>query len=261
MSIAIPQHDTITTLTKTLNMPHLRREFEHLITTATTQRWAPADVLAACLSCEADRRHALGLKRRLHALGADPTKTFDTYNEDLTTVEPATLHYLKTLAWIDNKENLVIAGPSGTGKTHLSQALAQTVIHHGGKATWLTIQRIEELIGSHRIDFTISKQVKKLISTSLIVIDDIGLLPISEHAAEGLYRIIDACYEKTSLALSTNLHPAQFDTIMPTTLATASVDRLMHHAHTIITKGESIRKLQAQQHPKPKPHPRPSTNR
>lgn len=67
----------------------------------------------------------MGLKRRLQALGADRSKTFDTYDEDLSTVEPATLGYLKSLSWIDNKENLVVAGPSGTGTTHLCHPLAE----------------------------------------------------------------------------------------------------------------------------------------
>jgi DNA replication protein DnaC len=70
--------------------------------------------------------------------------------------------------------------------------------------------------------------------------DDIGLLPISADAAEGLYRLIDAAYERRSLALSTNLHPSGFDQLMDKTIASALVDRLMHHAHLILTEGESI---------------------
>jgi DNA replication protein DnaC len=78
-----------------------------------------------------------------------------------------------------------------------------------------------------------------------VVVDDIGLLPVSSDAAEGLYRLVDAAYEKRSVEVSSNLHPAGFDGFMPKTLATATVDRLFHHAHLCETTGESVRLQQA----------------
>ena len=80
---------------------------------------------------------------------------------------------------------------------------------------------------------------------NLVVVDDIGLLAVGPDAAEGLYRLVDAAYERRSVALSSNLHPSGFDEIMPKTLATATVDRLLHHAHICITQGESVRLAQA----------------
>ena len=71
------------------------------------------------------------------------------------------------------------------------------------------------------------------------------MLPVGEDAAEGFYRLVDACYETRSLAVSSNLHPAGFDELMPKTLATATVDRLLHHAHLVLTKGDSHRLAEA----------------
>ena len=78
-----------------------------------------------------------------------------------------------------------------------------------------------------------------------MVVDDIGLLPVAADAAEGLYRLVDAAYEKRSVAISSNLHPSGFDELMPKTLATATVDRLLHHAHVCQTSGDSVRLTQA----------------
>lgn len=75
----------------------------------------------------------------------------------------------------------------------------------------------------------------------MIIVDDIGLLPISPDAAECFYRLVDTAYERRSLAVSSNLHPAGFDEIMPKALATATVDRLLHHAHVVVTQGDSHR--------------------
>ena len=80
----------------------------------------------------------------------------------------------------------------------------------------------------------------------LVVVDDIGLLAVGPDSAEGLYRLVDAAYERRSVAISSNLHPSGFDELMPETLATVTVDRLLHHTHLCdTTGGESVRLAQA----------------
>src|SRR5690348_6146244 len=71
------------------------------------------------------------------------------------------------------------------------------------------------------------------------------MLPVGQDAAEAFYRIIDAAYERRSIAVTSNIHPSGFDTIMPKTLATAAVDRLLHHAHLVLTKDDSHRVAEA----------------
>ena len=75
------------------------------------------------------------------------------------------------------------------------------------------------------------------------MIDDVGLLPVSADAAEALFRVIDAAYEKRSIAISSNIHPSGFDELMPKSIATATVDRLLHHAHVLITEGQDSYRL------------------
>ena len=102
------------------------------------------------------------------------------------------------------------------------------------------------LFRRHRADDSINKAITKLIRSDLILIDDVGLLPVSADAADALFRVVDAAYEKRSIAISSNIHPSGFDELMPKTMATATVDRLLHHAHVIITDGqESYRLAQA----------------
>ena len=78
------------------------------------------------------------------------------------------------------------------------------------------------------------------------MIDDVGMVAVTAEAAEALFRLVDAAYERRSLAITSNLHPSGFDELMPQTLAAATVDRLLHHAHVIVTEGsESYRLAQA----------------
>jgi DNA replication protein DnaC len=79
----------------------------------------------------------------------------------------------------------------------------------------------------------------------LIVVDDIGMLPAGQDVAEAFYRVIDAAYERRSVAVTSNIHPSGFGQLMPKTLATATVDRLLHHAHLVLTKGDSHRLAEA----------------
>ena len=101
------------------------------------------------------------------------------------------------------------------------------------------------LLRRHRADDSVTKAMTRILRADLVVVDDIGLLPVAHDAAEGLYRLVDAAYEKRSIAISSNLHPAGFDELMPKTLATATVDRLLHHAHICQTSGDSVRLTQA----------------
>ncbi len=134
-----------------------------------------------------------------------------------------------------------VAVPQGTGKSHLLEAIGHHAIDQGMSVVWFSVEDLGTLVRRHRVDDTVSKAFAALASAQLTLVDDIGLLPISHDAAEGLYRLVDAAYEKRSLALSSNLHPSGFDELMDKTIASALVDRLLHHAHVVITDGESVR--------------------
>jgi DNA replication protein DnaC len=126
---------------------------------------------------------------------------------------------------------------SGTGKSHFIEALGHLAIDKGRTVTWHTLETLAALFRRHRADDSVSKAISKLIRSDLILIDDVGLLPVSPDAAEALFRVVDAAYEKRSIAISSNVHPSGFDELMPKTLATATVERLLHHAHVLATKG------------------------
>ena len=139
----------------------------------------------------------------------------------------------------------MVCGPSGTGKSHFLEALGQLAVEEGRKVYWFSLERLGRLLNSHRADDSVGRAVQKILKADLIVIDDIGLLPVAQETAEAFFRLIDAAYEERSIALSSNLHPAGFDELMPKAIANAAVDRLLHHAHLVLTQGDSIRLTQA----------------
>jgi len=245
MPIAPPLSDDLEALLRRLRLPHIRRHAPEVIATAKAQRWDPAEVLRALFTEEAAGRERSALATRRAAAAFPTGKTFEAWNPAASSIPAPTQQALRTLEWVGRRENLVVCGPSGTGKTFLLEALGQQAVEAGLKVAWFTLEDLGVLLRRHRADDTVSKAIARVLRAELVVVDDIGLLPVSQDAAEGLYRLVDAAYEKRSVALSSNLHPAAFDELMPKTLATATVDRLLHHAHVCQTTGDSVRLSQA----------------
>jgi DNA replication protein DnaC len=242
---APPLPEDVESLLRRLRLPHIRRHAPEVVATAKAQRWEPIEVLRALLDHEAIGRERSALATRRAAAGFPTGKTFESWAPEASSIPAPTQQALRTMEWVHRRENLVVCGPSGTGKTFLLEALGHQAVEAGLKVAWFTLEDLGVLLRRHRADDTVTKAIARVLRADLVVVDDIGLLPVAQDAAEGLYRLVDAAYEKRSVAISSNLHPAAFDELMPKTLATATVDRLLHHAHICQTTGESIRLTQA----------------
>jgi DNA replication protein DnaC len=232
-------------LLRRLRLPHVRRHAPDVLATAKAQRWEPAEVLRVLLGEEVAGRDRSALATRRAAAAFPTGKTFHAWTPEASSIPAPTQQALRTLEWLHRRENLVVCGPSGTGKTFLLEALGSSAVEQGLKVAWFTLEDLGGLVRRHRADDSVTKAIVRVLRADLVVVDDIGLLPVATDAAEGLYRLVDAAYEKRSVAVSSNLHPAAFDELMPKTLATATVDRLLHHAHVCQTTGDSVRLSQA----------------
>lgn len=178
--------------------------------------------------------------------GLPAGKTLEAWDEEASSIPVATQQALRTLEWVEPAEALCLCGPSGTGKSHFVEALGHLAIDRGKAVAWHTLESLEALLRGHRADGSVTKAIAKLLRADLVIIDDVGMLPVSAEAAEALFRLVDATYERRSIAITSNLHPSGFDELMPRTLAAATVDRLLHHAHVVVTEGtESYRLAQA----------------
>ncbi|MFI8775193.1 MULTISPECIES: ATP-binding protein [Gordonia] len=211
-------------LMRQLRLPHARAIAGDVLATARSQRWDPAEVVKALLAEESAGRARSMLASRRKSANFPTGKTFDVWDETASSIPVPTQHALQTLEWVQRRENLVVCGPAGTGKTFFLEALGQKVIEAGMPVAWFSLEQLGTLVRAHRADDTLGKAIAKIVRAELVVIDDVGLLPVGTDAAEGLYRVVEAAYERKSVAVSSNLHPSGFDELMPKTLATATVD-------------------------------------
>ncbi len=242
---APPLDGELERLLRRMRLPHMRRIAAEVLATAKAQRWDPAEVVKALLAEEVAGRDRSALATRRAAAAFPTGKTFAAWDQALSSIPAPTQAALRTLEWIGRRENLVVCGPAGTGKTFFLEAVGQAAVEAGMHVAWFTLEALGVLVRRHRADDSVTKAITRILRADLVVVDDIGLLPVAPDAAEGLYRLVDAAYEKRSIAISSNLHPSGLDEIMPKTLATATVDRLLHHAHLCQTSGDSIRLSQA----------------
>ena len=232
-------------LLRRLRLPYLRKHAPEVLATAKSQRWDPAEILRVLLAEEAAGRDIATRNQRRRVAGFPSGKTLDSWDQTASSIPAPTQSALATLEWVGRAENLAVCGPSGTGKSHFVEALGHAAIDAGLRVSWFTLETLTATIGRAKVDASIAKTVAKITRADLVVVDDIGMLPAGQDAAEAFYRLVDAAYEKRSVAVTSNIHPSGFDTIMPKTLATATVDRLLHHAHVVLVEGSSHRLAEA----------------
>lgn len=242
---APPIPHELETLLRRMRLPYLRKAAPDVLATARAQRWDPAEVLRVLLAEEVTGRDGATRRMRRKTANFPSGKTLASWAPEQSSIPAPTQQALATLEWIGRHENLAVAGPSGTGKSHFVEALAHAAIEADLRVAWFTLETLTQTVTKAKVDATIARIVSRICRNDLIVVDDIGMLPAGQDAAEAFYRIVDAAYERRSIAVTSNIHPSGFDTIMPKTLATATVDRLLHHAHLVTTKGDSHRLAEA----------------
>lgn len=228
-----------------LRMRYAREAAPALLARARDEGWDHAELLKVLLAEEAAGRDRSIRELHRKAARLPSGKTFDAWDPKSSAIPGEAQWALGTLDWLGRAKNLILVGPSGTGKSHFAEAIAHAATDGDLRFSWFSLKSLTATIAPP-IDASTGKVVvERIVRSELVVVDDVGLMPAGVDEAEALYRLVDAAYEKRSLILTSNLHPARFDTIFPKGLATAAVDRLLHHAHVIVTEGRSHRLIEA----------------
>jgi DNA replication protein DnaC len=195
-----------------------------------------------------DQEYTYRRNRRLARLLKEARLRLDASPEDIDYHHPRGLdrHLMMTLAtseWIRLHQNLLITGPTGTGKTYVACALANAACRQGLSCRYYRMPRLLSDLLTARGDGSYPKLLTKLAKIQLLILDDWGLAPLAPQEARDMLEIIDDRSEARSTLIAAQLPVAQWhQTIDDPTVADAILDRLLHHAHQIVLRGESMRK-------------------
>jgi len=229
-----------------LKLAAMRQLAPELLVRAKTQRWTPEEVLRALVEAEVAARDASNERARLKAAGFPVLKTIDEFDLAASSIPAPTFAYLTSLEWIPAKENLAMIGPAGTGKTHTLIALGHAAVIAGHRVRYLTAADLVETLYRGLADNTVGKTIETLLRHDLILIDEVGFAPLDDNGAQLLFRFVAAAYERRALGIGSHWSFEDWGRFLPEhTTAVSMLDRLLHHATTVITSGQSYRMRQA----------------
>lgn len=231
--------NNVNILAKQLGLAHLSEATFHHV----SQEVTPLAFLEQCFAAEIAHRQQKAKERRIKQAQIPALKTFESF--DSTAVSGITdwqLQQLSNLDWIDKLFNIIFIGPPGTGKTHLALAVGNMALNCGYKVFFTSMDTLMHILKTHEISRNSAAKLKWIRQCHLLIIDELGYLPVSNIEANLFFQLISALYENTSVVITSNKgFDGWADMMGDTVLTTALLDRLTHRCQVLSFSGDGWR--------------------
>jgi DNA replication protein DnaC len=206
-------------------------------------QWSYLEFLSRLLEDETERRAQKQLVQRVRRSALNTSKTLEGFDFQFNpALNRQQILQLATCEYVRQHRNLLICGPTGVGKTHISQALGLEAAKQGFDVLFISAQKMLQHIHGGRADGSLERRVNSYLRPDLLILDDFGLKPIQPPGHEDLYDIINERYERGTILLTSNRAPSEWaEVFRDPLLASAGLDRLLDRAEVIILRGTSYR--------------------
>ena len=229
---------------KAMHLSYVARSFEMLAQKAALAQSSHVDYLAQLIDGETSGREDRSTERRIAAARFPVLKTLEQYDWNWPTcINQMQIRHLFRLDFMKEHGNVIFIGNVGLGKSHFATALAHAACLHGHSALFTTAINIINSIAAAQATGNIKREMSKYLKPSILVIDELGYLPIDKFGADCLFQVISGRYERNSTIITTNRAFKNWAEIFnnDSVITSALLDRLLHHAETVLIEGKSYR--------------------
>lgn len=228
---------------KKLRMSGVLQSLTVRLTQAAEDNLSHAEFLLRLLTDEVERRDAKQLELRLRKASFEHRKTLTEFDFSFNAKLPKSkIVDLVTCSFIGRRENICFVGPTGVGKSHVAQAIGHRACLLGHQVIYTSARRLFKELRAARGDASYDRKLARYTSVDLLIVDDLGLHPLKDDEPHDLYEIIRQRYERASTIFTSNRSMEEWAPLFgDPLLATAAMDRLLHHAHVVEMLGDSYR--------------------
>ena len=226
-----------------LRLTLLRNQADNLIHQAQIDKPTYIDYTHNLLEREVLQRQKNDMERRIKLAHLPRNHNLDNYDYSFSSgINKNQMKEIRELLWMEQAYNIVLMGPSGTGKTYIAAGLINEAVSKGYRAYFCTMEELINVLKMKEMTSSALNQYNRYLKAHLIAIDDIMLLPIKKHEAVAFFNLINHLHEQCSLVITTNKSPKQWaETLEDEVLATALLDRILYHCEVIKLDGNSYR--------------------
>jgi DNA replication protein DnaC len=227
-----------------LRLPFLQEHCRPFAATAAKNSLSHLDYLAQLIEGETALRADRAVDRRIKAAKFPVIKTLEAFRWDWPKkINRLQIQDLFRLQFVHDKANVILLGLVGLGKTHIATALGHAACQQGMSVLFANAIDVINTLHSAQTKGSLKSELRKYTAPSLLILDEVGYLPIDQRGADLLFQVISARYERGSIVLTTNKAFKQWSSIFngDSTITSAVLDRLLHHAETVVIEGSSFR--------------------
>ena len=237
------QSEKIKTYCMRLRLTYIHQRLNDIILQAQQDKPTYLEFLEQTLKTEADAREYNGYITRLKSAKLPQRHDLDEYDFGFSSgISERQLRELRELTWLQQAYNIILMGPSGTGKTYIASGLIYDAIKAGKKAYLFSMEEIITCLKTKDISPSAMTTYNKIIRADLLAIDDIMLFPVKGEEATAFFNLINTLHEKTSIIITTNKAPTEWvKTLNDEVLTSALLDRLLYRCEIVKLSGKSYR--------------------
>jgi len=238
-----PQEERVFLALRRLQLPHLRDTLAAVLSEAAKEQWTYLEFLDQILRREVDAKQGKRIRMGLQIAHFPCVRTIEGFDFSFQpSADERLIRELSTGNFIAHGENVLIFGPPGVGKSHLAIGLGRKVVEQGHTVRFTTATALLSVLGKAKSEGNLGDKLIEYSKPRLLIIDELGYLPFERRAAHLFFQLVNRRYEKGSLLVTTNQRVSDWGIVFgDEVLATAILDRLLHHSHTLMITGESYR--------------------